>query len=177
MMKFITDITGSVVVLFQERAKIGLVRSLIIDPENANFLGFVTSQYSGEKEKIVSLKNVKGFGNGIVMIDDHDSLSDVEDIVEIEKMFSNNPEIIKSKVFTESGQKLGRVIDATINLDTKSIENIYVESGVVLRVLSDQLIIPKNKIIKIEEKKIIVTDSVAKIGEKKLETAHVAIAE
>ena len=174
MVKFISDIMDSVVILFQERIKVGTVKELIVNPDDGFFLGFVVSQYSKEDDKVVLLKNVKGFGNGIVMIDEYGALSDFNDIVEIEKTYPNNPEILKAKVVTESDQKIGKVADATVSLDSKKLEKIYVEPNLSVRFLSNQLIIPKNKIVKIEKKKIIVSDEFIAVKDKKVGVAQAA---
>jgi uncharacterized protein YrrD len=174
MIKFASDIIGSVVILFQERAKVGEIKELIINPEKGSLLGFVVYQYSGD-DKVILLRNVKGFGSGVIVIDEYSSLSDIEDIVEIKKIYPKNPEIIKSRVYTESGQRLGKVHDVTVNLEGKKIENLYVEPTLGLKILSSQLIISEKKIVKIEKNKIIVSDGVVSIKDKKIATVEAAI--
>lgn len=163
MYKFIGDITDSEIILFQEKVRIGKISDLIFDISSAKLLGFFVSQYNSKDIKVVSISDVKGFGNGLVMVNDMNSLSDVDDIVKIKNAVIDNPEIIGSRVETESGQKLGKVANATINLTDYYLEKLYVDPGLSIKFLTNQLIITRNNIIKIKKKTIIVSDEYLRI--------------
>ena len=76
MIKFINDFIDSKVILFQERIQVGAVSDVIIEAKNGSFLGFFVSLFPEGGEKVVSVREMKGFGNGIVMIHEYDSLSE-----------------------------------------------------------------------------------------------------
>lgn len=162
MVKFFTDLIGSNVLLFQEKAQVGPAADVIIDPENGAFLGISVLDPVEKKKKVIPASEIKGVGDKFILARDFKSLTEIEDVIRVKKTLDEKIEILGSKVETESGQKLGKVENATIDLKLLCLEKIYVNPPLSISFLSKQLIIPSSKIIEIQKKKIIVTDEFAK---------------
>lgn len=175
MVKFFTDIIGSTVLLFQERAQIGPAADVIVDPVDGAFLGISVLDSVEKRKKVVPASEIKGFGPGFILIRDFKSLTEIEDVVRIKKVIEEDIKIIGSRVETESGQKLGKVENATIDLKLLALERLYVNPPLSISFLSTQLIIPSAKIIEIQKKRIIISDEFAK-AKKKIAAAQTAAA-
>lgn len=67
--------------------------------------------------------------------------------------------IINSKVITQSGQHLGKVVDFNVEAASQKISQYYV-SGEFLAFLKEPLIIEARQVIEIRENEIIVEDAV-----------------
>jgi sporulation protein YlmC with PRC-barrel domain len=158
MVKFIGKIIDSEVLLFQERAKLGEVSDVLVDPADGSFVGLEVL-LPKNKIKYIPLPEIKGFGRGMVMIKGVESLSDRKDVVRIDKMLKNKVIIIGSKVVTEEGETVGKVTEATLNLKLSALERLYVRPPLSLKFLTDSLVIPAKNIVRIEEKKIIIKDT------------------
>lgn len=171
MVKLISDIIGTKVLLFQERSIVGEVAGCIIDPKDGAFLGIKIISEVERKSKVIPENEIKGFGPDIVLVKDMRSLSEPEDVVRIGEALKIDPKIIGEKVETECGQKLGTVEDATINLQLLALERLYVRPKGILNFFAEQLIIPAKKIIEIKKDLIIVSDEFAKAEAKKVAKA------
>lgn len=140
----------------------GEVKCLIFDPKNGDLVGLGVFSLHDRKNKIVPTTEVKGIGDGFLIIDGLNSLCEKEDVVKISLALEVDPQIIGSKVETESGQKLGRVNDATVELHFFSLAKLYVSPSFAIKSLAKELVIPAKKIIEIKKDKIIVSDEFAR---------------
>lgn len=171
MVKLISDIIGSKLLLFQERVLLGEITGCIIDPKDGAFLGLKIIDSIEKSPKVIPLNEIKGFGPDFVMIKDMKSLSEPSDVVRIEKALKIDPRIIGEKVETECGQKLGKVEDATIDIKFSSLGRLYVRPKGIFSFFAKQLIIPAKKIVEIKKNLIIVSDEFAKVEAKKVTKA------
>jgi uncharacterized protein YrrD len=167
MLKFASKIIGANILLFQEKAKLGTVKEVVIDPYDGAFLGVLANDPFSKKVKSIPATEIKGMGLGFIMINDLESLSELDEVVKIEKAVNFGAKIFNERVETESGQKLGRVEDFTISLKYQALDKLYVSSGNYVSLFSKELIIELSKIVRIEKKKIIVSDEFVKNTEAK----------
>ncbi len=74
-------------------------------------------------------------------------------------MFIKAKKIIGSKVVTQSGQLLGRVVNFEIDTSNQSIAKYYTQ-GDLFSFLKEPLVISANQVVKVKKDKIIVEDLV-----------------
>jgi uncharacterized protein YrrD len=163
MIVFTADVIGAEILLFQEHALLGKVSDIIFNPENGKVLGLYCFDPILKTKRVIVPSEIKRFSNHRILIEGYDSLSDPEDMIRIKEAEKVNAKIIKETVFTESGQKLGKVTGATIDTRSWELNRLYVNSAMGLQFLAKELIIPAKKIVKIDKKEIIVTDDYAKV--------------
>lgn len=158
MVKFISQILSAKALLFQERLMVGEVSRVLIDPKDGALVGIEIKGENEEEVRYIPPTEIKGFGNGLVLIKDLNSLSTADEVIKIKEVLDQKIEIIKSKVYFEDGRYLGRVDDATINLKISTLEKIYVNPRLSTKFFSECLIISAKSIVKIEPKKITIKD-------------------
>lgn len=159
MVKFISQIIGARVLLYQERAIVGEVSRVLIDPDDGTFVGLTVQPVHQKELAYIPTNEIKGFGEGFVLVEGLDSLSEKEDVIKIQKVLETEPLIIRSRVITESGQRIGTVEDATIDLRYSVLKKIYVNPNLLLGIIGTQKIIDRKQIIKIIKKTIVVKDA------------------
>lgn len=164
MVKFVSQLIGADIILFQERAIVGRVTRVLIDPDDGSLVGFVAKPVHQNKDSYIPTSEVKGLGKKLIIVEGLSSLSEADDVIKIDKVLRNEPMIIGSQVYSESGQHLGRVEDATLDMTLAVLKKLYVKPLFLAGILKEQQLIDASQIVKIEEKKIIVRDS--KIKEK-----------
>lgn len=164
MVKFVSQLIGADIILFQERAIVGRVTRALIDPDDGSLVGFVARPVHQNKDSYIPTSEVKGLGKKLIIVEGLSSLSEADDVIKIDKVLKNEPMIIGSQVYSESGQHLGRVEDATLDMTLAVLKKLYVKPLFLVGILKEQQLIDASQIVKIEEKKIIVRDS--KIKEK-----------
>lgn len=163
MVRFTTDIIGAQILLFQEHATLGPIKRLIFSPETGEVLGLVVYDPIQKKEAILQPASIKKLAGDIIIADGYDALSAASDLIRVEEALRVDPQIVKERVYTESGQFLGKVVGATIETISWKLNRLYVNPPLGLGLLAKELLIPAKKIVKIEKKQIIVTDDYARI--------------
>ncbi len=80
----------------------------------------------------------------------------------LNRALKNRQFLIKSRVETESGHYLGRVLDFEWDDSSWKIQRIYISDRIFFRALAEQLQIPKEDILFIGKDKVIVRDGLVK---------------
>lgn len=85
----------------------------------------------------------------------------------------NGKKIIGLSVETDSGRSLGKIVDFELEVNSQSILKYYVRGGSIFRELFiNELIVHRGQVISIDDKRMIVEDSVIK--EKEIKRVEVA---
>lgn len=84
-------------------------------------------------------------------------------------MYINEQKLIHLPVFTESGEKLGHVVDIEIDLEAHVIRKYIVGT----RFRKDTYLVTPAQILKIDDKQIVVEDTVSKVPEESSEKKSV----
>lgn len=158
MLKFLTEMLGLKVILYQEQALVGEVHDYLIDHETGEFLGVLVNSPLEKKEKIIPTGEFKAIGQDSILVSDLNSLTDIEDFIKGSKALKTNAKIIGETAKTESGKVLGKVTESAINTQSFKIERIYVRPKIGLKIPVKDLIIPATKITEITKKYILVSD-------------------
>ncbi len=159
MMKFVSQLVGAKVLLYQEGAIVGEASRVLIDPDDATFVGLAVQPSHLRSERYIPTSEIKGYGSGYLMAKGLSSLSEENEVIKIRKVLSNEPQIIGARVVTEDGTRIGKVADATVNLKDSILDKLYLTSLLNIGLLGEQKIIDRSQILKIEKKKIIVRDT------------------
>lgn len=162
MVKFITDIIGSEVLVQRERLRVGKIANVILSPDNGDLIGILISTHT-KKDDAVPASEIKGFGDGFVLINEASSIDSPDEIVRIKQILDKKIKIIGQKVYTESGQRLGKCVNATLSLKYQKLDKIYVTPKAIVAILASDLMIPAKKIVEITKERIIVTDEFVRV--------------
>jgi uncharacterized protein YrrD len=146
-----------------EGAMVGLVESLIINPDNGELAGLIVREGFGKKShKTLSAKDILGISSEFYLASSYDKLGEIDEIVRLKEIMDRDIDIVGNKVYTVSGTYLGKVFDYTLDLSQLMISRIYVGTK-LLGAFSKQHIIAYKQIISIEKDRITVDDAVIKI--------------
>ena len=102
------------------------------------------------------------------LVIDHDELlmSHDEDMVRLKKITDLNFQLIGKDVETESGRKVGRVTRYAVDTKSFGIMQINVAQPMTVNFGKAEVIIHRNQIMNVTDKKIIVKDASVKVGAK-----------
>jgi len=146
-----------------EGALVGLVQSLIINPESGELAGLIVREGFGKRSlKTLAAKDILGISSDFYLVPSYDTLGDLDEIVRLKQIMDKNIKVTGNKVYTVSGTYLGRVFDYTLDLRHFMISRIYVGSK-YFGALSKQYIVGYKQIVSIEQDKITVDDTATKI--------------
>lgn len=137
---------------------IGQVTGVLIDPNNLKIEGWYA--IDSQKQKVILLaREIRDIiGQGFV-VDDEESLSTQEDLVRLQPIMEINFELIDKAVFSQGGQKLGKVTDYAFDKDALFVQKLYVGQSMLKSFSGGTLVIDRAQIIDITNKKIVVAEA------------------
>jgi len=144
------------VAAIEEKAKIGTVKNLIINPENGELIGLIVRKtgFIFSTNKILSGHDILDIDKNGVVTRKEENLVDIKEVIRIKKIISSKICVLNQKAVTQSGKYLGRVNDLLIESETLSIVKYYIH-GII-----EDKIFPANKVIEITKKAVIFFDDV-----------------
>jgi uncharacterized protein YrrD len=163
MIKFASEFRGKPVLLQKEKAVVGIVEDMIVNPDNGEFVGLLVREGFGKKNlKTLPEKDLVSITSGYFLISSYESLGELDEIVRLKTIIDLDIPITGTKTYTVSGKYLGKSRDYTLNMKSLRIDKIYVEPPILSGGMRE-LAIAFPQIISIEKDKITVEDAFIKI--------------
>lgn len=110
-------------------------------------------------DRTLGTSDIREMNPGIILINSEESLSEPGEVVRLSPILDEKWDLIGSPVKTESGSKLGKVIDYTINLTNFTVQKLYVKPSLVKSIVTESLIIDRTQIVDVTPSLIIVRDA------------------
>jgi uncharacterized protein YrrD len=150
------------VLLKKEKALVGVVEDMVINPDDGKLAGILVREGFGKKHlRALPEKDLLSITSEYYLISSYESLGDIDDIVRIKQIVDREIKIAGNKVFTVSGIYLGKCRDMSINLKTLRLDKIYVRPTLFSGILKEY-VISFAQIVSIEKDKITVEDAFVK---------------
>jgi sporulation protein YlmC with PRC-barrel domain len=143
---------------------IGHALNPVINPNNLKIEGWYATARSERASYIVPIGEVRDIIHKGIVVNDHSSLTHTEDLVRLKSIIDLGFEIIGKQVFTESKRKLGKVADYAVDDQTMQIKKLYVNQSLLKNLSMQQLIIDRNQIIELNDKRVVVSDASVRAG-------------
>lgn len=141
---------------------IGYAHSPLINPTTLKIEGWYASALHDRTPYIVPANEVRDIINKGIVVNDHSSLTHLEDLVRLKELIDLRFELIGKTVKTDHKRKLGKVQDYAVEDQSMMIKNIYVAQSLLRGILARQLIIDRSQIIEINDRAIIVREPTIK---------------
>ncbi len=163
MQKFASEFKTTNVVTKREKVIVGNLFDFVINPDSGFVIGIIIEIFDKKKtKKTVNVSQVVGIGADFVMIVSLDDLAEPDEIIRIKEVLDSDIKIRNTKVYNQNNDYLGKVKDYTLNFHTMSLNRLYIRPANMLKVILEDLVIPRNDIIKIEKNRIIVRSGAIK---------------
>jgi sporulation protein YlmC with PRC-barrel domain len=130
----------------------------IINPNSLKIEGWFALNHFEKGEYILPAREIRDFIAKGLVVDDHDSLTHPDDMVRLKDVINIRFELIGKSVITESKNRLGKVADYAVDETSYLINKLYVNPTLLKGFTAEQLLIDRNQIVEITDKKIIVKD-------------------
>lgn len=131
----------------------------IIDPNNLKIEGFHCVDSVNKKKQLILLtqdiREVLPMG---LVVDDHSSLSEPDELVRLRKLINTNFELLGKSVVTKSGSRVGKVNDYAVEPDSMIIKKLYVTQSLIKNLTGGSLGVDRSQIIEITGRKIVIKD-------------------
>ena len=159
--------SGLPVASIQAGHRIGTVTELIIDPHKLKVLAFYVARAEGQPDDVLYVDDITDLSpKGLII--DHDDLlmKDEDDLVRLKEITDLEFYLVDKAVETEGGSPVGKV--SRFALDTKgySIMQLYVNQPMTVNIGNAEIIIHRNQIVNVTNKKVVVKDTAVKVKAK-----------
>lgn len=134
--------------------RIGTISSPIINPHNLHIDGFYCQTIHDPRTTILLDIDVRDISARGIIIDDHDDLSDPNDLVRLDAILKLNFSLFGKQAFVNKS-KVGNVIDFAVDTSSLYIQKIYVRPPLWKSFGQDQLTFDRQSIIEITDDRIV----------------------
>lgn len=143
----------------QTGSQVATTVSPIINPNNLKLEGlYCQDAFDRKKTFILLSQDIRDVIVQGLVVNDHNSLTEQEELVRLREVMAIHFELLGKRVVTTTKQKLGKVADYAVDLDSFYIQKLYVTQPMYKNFTGGNLNIDRTQIIEIDDKKIIVQD-------------------
>ena len=145
------------VMSLQTGTRLAVTQRPIIDPATLRILAYeVEGPLLTQNPSFVRTNDIREYGRLGMIIDSNDELIGLEDVIQIQKVYSLQFNLIGIHVIDEHGRKLGKVDDYTLETGDFVIQQLNVRRGFIKGITETGLLINRSQIIEINDTAIIV---------------------
>jgi len=130
----------------------------IINPNNLKIEGFYCLDRFENTTLILLCQDIRDTIPQGFVIDDHDVLTEPEELVRLKKVLELNYELIGKPIQTVSKDKVGKVSDYAVEMSSMYIQKIYATQSLLKSFTGGSLSIDRSQINEITDKRIIIND-------------------
>jgi len=130
----------------------------IVNPNNLKIEGFYCTDRFSKEELVLLYQDIRDVIAQGFVVDDHDVLARADELVRLQDVMRIGFKLIGKPVITISKERVGKVSDYAVELETMYIQKIYVAQSVFKNFTGGNLGIDRNQINEITDKKIIINE-------------------
>lgn len=159
MLRLSHDLVGKPVMSLRTGQAVGLAVAPIINPNNLKIEGYYCEDKFDKKTELVLLyQDIRDIIPQGFVVNDHDVLVRPEELVRLKKVMELDFVLLGKPVVTLGKQKLGKVSDYAVELETMYIQKLYVSQNMLKSFTGGNLAVDRSQINEITDSKIIVND-------------------
>jgi len=158
MLQLSASLLNKAVMSLRTGTPIATVLKPIINPDNLKIEGFYCEDRFDKRQLVLLCQDIREIINNGYVVDDHDVLSEPEELVRLKKVLEINFELIGKHVVTVDKQKVGKVSDYATETGSMYIQKIYVAQSIIKSLTGGSLSIDRTQINEITPKRIIINE-------------------
>ncbi len=143
-------------------APVGTTLAPIINPNSLKIEGFYCQEQKSRKHLILLSQDIREVLNQGLVVNDHDALTDPEELVRLKDTLRINFEML-GKLVVSDDKRLGKVSDYAVDIQSMYIQKIYVSQSLFKNFSGGSLSVDRSQIIEITDKRIVVNDTTQKV--------------
>ncbi|MEO5627376.1 MAG: hypothetical protein ABIQ89_00610 [Candidatus Saccharimonadales bacterium] len=173
MLQLSNSLIDQPVMSLRTGGQVATATSPIINPNNLKIEGWYCQDKFSKSTLVLLSQDVRDIIKQGLVINDHDNLSDPAELVRLKDVLAVNFELLGKSVFTINKQRLGKVTDYAVELESLYIQKIYLSQSLIKSFSGGNLGVDRNQIIEITNRKIVIEDPL-KLVKSRVATSPVA---
>lgn len=147
----------------QTGAEIAQTEKPIIDPRQLTIVAFYCQGPNLETTPaVLHVDDIREAGSLGFIVDDADAIMSPRDLVRLQQIIGYNFTLEGKQVIDDTGQKIGKVSNYTVDMRSFYITQLQVQPGILQSWSTAQVLIGRNQIIEMNDKNIIVKSAIIK---------------
>lgn len=138
--------------------QIAITEAPIINPNNLKLEGFYCQDLISKQRLILLYQDIRDVIKQGIVVNDHDVLTDPNELVRLKEVMALNFEIVGKPVVTVSKNKVGKVSDYAVEIETMFVQKIYVSQSLLKSFSGGSLSVDRSQIVEITNRKIVISD-------------------
>ncbi len=132
----------------------GTIADYVLDPATGKIVAY---ELAGRQQaRFFSCVDVLRYFDDGILISDPSVLQPVDELMRVQKLLQPRVRLRKLKVVTEDGDTLGKAADCLIETTGHFVAKLYVRPSLPQRIFTENMIIPRERIVEISPKQIVV---------------------
>lgn len=156
---------GKKVLSLRTGGPLGEIVEPIINPNNLKIEGWFVNDRFNHRRSILLSSEVRDILSQGFVVNDHEALSDPDDLVRLKKVLDTKFELIGKHVVTTRKMRLGKVNDFALQKDQAFIQKLYVAPSILKSLKGGSNIVDRSQIVEITNRHIVVKEATIPVGE------------
>ena len=151
----------SAVLSLHTGTKVASMKKAIIDPHSLKVIGYFVDSplQQGKEQLILKTSDIREASENGIIIDSVDELVTTKDLVRFEEIINMDFSLINLNVIDDTKQKLGKIIDYSLDPLTFLIHQLHVKRPLMKSLQTSELLINRSQIIEVTDKYIAVNSA------------------
>lgn len=162
MLKLSNAFLNRSVLSLRTGGKIGVAIEPIINPNNLKIEAWSAKDTREKGDFVLPTGEVREFISKGLVVNDHDALTRPEDMVRLTPVMNINFILLGKSVVTEDNRKIGKISDYSVD-DGYYVKKMYVTPPLLKSFSTEQLIIDRDSVVEVTDKKIVIKESREKL--------------
>jgi sporulation protein YlmC with PRC-barrel domain len=159
MLQLSANLTNKSVLSLRTSSAIATVTAPIINPDNLKIEGFYCQDRFDKKKQLILLyQDIRDIMPNGYVVNDHDVLTEPEELVRLKKVLELNFELLGKQVVTVNTQRVGKVSDYATEMETMFVQKIYVAQSILKNFAGGSLSIDRTQVNEITPRRIIINE-------------------
>jgi len=158
MLQLSASILNKPVMSLRTGTQVATATGPIINPNNLKIEGFYCVDRFDNSQLVLLYQDIRDIIPQGFVIDDHDTLSEPEELIRLEDIMKLKFELIGKQVQTVSKEKVGKVSDYAVETTTMYIQKIYASQSILKSLTGGSLSIDRSQVNEITNKRVIIND-------------------
>lgn len=163
MLQLSASLLSKSVLSLRTSSVIATITGPIINPDNLKIEGFYCLDRFDKKKQLVLLcQDIRDMLPQGYVVNDHDVLSEPDDLIRLQKVMELDFELIGKHVVTVNKNKVGKVSDYATETGTMYVQKLYVAQSIIKSLAGGSLSIDRSQVQEITPHRIIISELIKK---------------
>lgn len=155
---------GTPIMGLQTGTQLARTAAPIIDPANLKIMAYVVEgPLLADRPSLIRVADVRELSDIGMIIDSNDEFIGVDDVIKIHELYELGFSLVGMNVTDETGHKLGKVDDYSLDSNSFVIQQLSVGRGLIKSLTDTSLLIHRSQIVEINDNHIVVRTTAKKL--------------